>query len=476
MTQLETLPEYPAETTALAALLEAGCTALAFQERLLRIIALVKAVDVPITLSTALSFGRTRQKWMNPELFDALQEMDTCAAAAAATSMRKAMPEGTRYPKFLIDAATSLLALDQREVEVLIATANRARASVQKATTMSSACESIMESLIACRRLTRLAGDNGSFLDADAIVARYELSAKGFSGAHPAERVLCKAFGTSDAFSERNSPMLAKIELVRSLSFMAYELCYRDNLLQLEARARFDELAVQSREVASRLRATTGATDALTASERAAYDVATENLAAAGLKNPFPLSGRVIVMAPPVVTPRGRVLASLQDIQRSGQATRGFSEFAAGLEGGTPSVAVDGYIPLYIDPEEASRSLHDSLLRAMHATGNAKIGPGDIICITRGPDMADGPRSMFMSRDAVAMIRELRSAGFVILTGLSADASSPVDKAADAAVETPAALAVIAKGLILKHKLEETAVLRLRGSRKAGLATTGPTA
>ena len=170
-----------------------------------------------------------------------------------------------------------------------------------------------------------------------------------------------------------------------------------------------------------------------------------------------------------VVTPKGRVIGSLADIQRSGMASRGFSEFLEELEGNAPSTPVDGFIPLHIDQEEASRSLHDSLLRALNATGNSKIGAGDIICITRSQEMSDGPRSMFLSRDAVQLIKELRSAGFVILTGLSADAQSPVDKAADAAVESPKQLAKVAKGLLLKHKLEETAVLRLRGSRKASL-------
>lgn len=460
----------------LASYLEAGAITLAFQSRMHKVIIEMEGASKPLTLSTVLAFGRKEQAWMTEGLFDALHEMDVASAAAAATSMRLQQPRTTKLAESLATAAVDLAASHPSDVSVLCDRIVRARAEVPSKTAMTDVGRCLMDALTACRTLSTLAADNGSILDAESVLARYA-DAPGSTQALEREpvRVLCRAFGASNKDAASMESNLARMELVSSLTFMAYELCYRDGLVHADARRRFDELAAEAQKIAARQRPMGGKgaiKEAMTETERASYEAAIDVLRQASLSNTRMPSGRVFLMCAPKVSPRGQAFDSLNDIRRDPvRGTQGALAFLSSVENAQPAVLVEGLFPLYVDPETPSMSLRDTMQRALHATGEGKLRAGDILCVTRSEDgLGEGPMTMYGNLEAATLCRKLREAGLIVLTGIpNEDAPLAFEAASDGRVKSAANVAKLVSSLLQKHRLDETAALRLRSVRRAAL-------
>lgn len=462
----------------IATLLEAGCIAMAFQERMHTVIGHIASAPQLVSLSTVLSFGRVTQGWMSADMVDSLSQMDIAAAAAAATATRLSQP--TSHESFLIDAANGVLTLNTNEAVGLVRRVNQTKSTIPALSGMTEISEAIMETLIACRHLARLAGDSGAVLDADAILIRYmDKPNSRESNVAPhleAERVLCRAFGIPAGKFHDSVINAHRAELIRCLTFTAYELCHRDGLVHAEARRRFDELKVQSQNMAARQKPRLGPTtmtDAMTDAERSLYSVAVETLKTAKVTAPPRLSGRVFLAAAPLISDRGTPLDDLSGIRQIPErGTTAINDFLRKFEDAAPSLSVDGLIPIYINRDTPSLSLRDALLRALHANGEGQIISGDIVCFARAAgDRSDGPLSMYMNQEALKLCGALRSAGITILTGLSHSGDRlAFEGASDGIMATPTELASVARSLLLKNQCEDTAMLRLQSTRRAAVA------
>ncbi|WP_404666755.1 hypothetical protein [Roseateles asaccharophilus] len=461
----------------MASLLEAGCVALAFQERMHAVITNMASAPTSATLSTVLSFGRQHEKWMSAQLIDSLQQMDIAAAAAAAAGTRRDHPKDPE--KFLIDAAGGVLSMHEFEAQTLAQRVSKARTFIAGQTTMPQISKGIMDSLTACRDLARLANDIGARLDVDAVLARYADPVTSTASPHlEAERTLCRAFGVPRAEVAQTSAHLARVELVRSLTFMGYELCYRDGLVQADARKRFDELVAQARGLAARQKPLAGPSnmnDAMTDAERTLYQGALQTLKDRNMTGAYRLSGRVFVASAVKVSPRGQAhdhLAALRRVPEN--ATKALNDFTARFENSEPGIPAKGLIPIHIDPERPSLSLHDALLRALHATGDGKLTTGDVICFVRSEsESEDGPRGMYMNQDAAKLCEKLRQAGIVLLAGISnSEERTSFEGQCDGIAATPKDVADLARSLLLRRKLEDTAMLRLQSTRRQAATPT----
>ncbi|MEJ6003801.1 hypothetical protein [Paucibacter soli] len=458
----------------MASLLEAGCIAMAFQERMHAVITYMKGAPYSATLSSVLSFGRTPKAWMSVQMSDALLDMDVAAAASAATAARRTHP--ATPAKNMLDAARAVLKMHPEESALLVRRIEKAKTAMSTQKGMTEVSKSIMEILTASRELARLAGDVGERLDADAVIGRYDDPVDTTeTSKHQAERVLCRAFGVPRASLTENADNVARVELIRSLTFMSYEMCHRDGLVQAEARQRFEELVEQAQNLAARQKPRMGPTtmlDAMTDSERGVYSQAIDALKAANMNGPYRLSGRVFVVAAAKITQRGQPSDNLKAIRRAPEyGTQAINDFLNRFENSEPGLPVQNLIPIYVDPETPSLSLRDALLRALHANGTGKLSAGDILCFARSEsDRDDGPMGMFMNQEAAKLCETLRKSGFVTLAGISNTGERlTFEGACDGVVGSPKELADLARNILLKRKYEDTAMLRLASTRRAAI-------
>ena len=165
---------------------------------------------------------------------------------------------------------------------------------------------------------------------------------------------------------------------------------------------------------------------------------------------------------------------SLAVIRRAPEnGTKTINEFVNRFENSQPGLPVQDLIPIYVNSESPSLSLRDALLRALHASGEGKLTAGDIICFARSEDdSSEGPAGMYMNQESVKLCASLRSAGIVVLTGLSNHGErSAFEGASDGIASSPKELANLARSLLLKRKLEDTAMLRLQSTRRAAIPT-----
>lgn len=450
------------QTQSLASYLESGCVAHAFEAHLHGIVAHIEN-EAPsgYSLSSLLADGKPKS-WASTDLSLALLELKEMSAVAASTCTRD--HSASRHSEYMTKAAASLVKSDPQEVAALMGRVGHAQNEILSATTMPAVSGHILDSLRACKQLTRLAIDNGSLMDVDTVVARY--SEPGSSRDTP-EHVLCRGFSAKGAAADKLTVMLTDSQLIRSLTFMAFELCHSDGLLKLESRQKFSALQTTSARLTGRRLVQSDAkalTAAMNDAERSEYESAASLVMQSTIEQSVDLSSKVILMASPKHSPNGQPYSDTQSIMVNGnQRTGAMNDFLTSFAETQSRFDVTSFQPIYRDPETPSVSVRDALVRVLHDFSSGKIGRGDILCIVRSAsDADDGSRSMFMNQEAVDLCGQLRRAGLVVISGLSSKGGQiPFEGASNSTCSSPSETAVLAGSLLIKQHHESVAAVRL---------------